>query len=64
MLEGEPRAREMQVVKEASFRLEMGGTVGLMEKAVMGGGGGRGMCKVSGGWWEGGVGCAVATHSR
>jgi hypothetical protein len=37
--------------EETSLRLEMGdGTVGLMEKAVMGGGWVRGMCKVSGSW--------------
>ena len=38
VLEGEPRAREMYVVKEASFRLVIGGAVGLIERAVMGGG--------------------------
>jgi hypothetical protein len=38
------------VVKEASLRLEMGGTEGLMEKEVTGGKGGKRMCKVSGGW--------------
>ncbi len=37
------------MVKEASFRLELGGTVGLMEKAVIGGGGVGVMCEVSGG---------------
>ena len=36
-LEGEPRAREMYVVKEASLRLVMGGAVGLMERASGGG---------------------------
>jgi hypothetical protein len=36
-------------MKEASFRLEMGGTVGLMEKAVMSGRKVRVMCEVSGG---------------
>ncbi len=44
------------MVKEASLRLEMGGTVGLIEKAVMGEGEGMGLCKVSGGWWGGGGG--------
>jgi hypothetical protein len=37
------------VVKEASFRLEMGGTGGLMEKALISGGGVGIMCEVSGG---------------
>jgi hypothetical protein len=37
------------VVKEASLRLEMGGTVGLMEKAVIGGDGEGVRCEVSGG---------------
>jgi hypothetical protein len=53
VLEGEPRAREMQVVKEASLRFEMGGTLGLMEGAVMGGERVGKMCGVSGGWWGG-----------
>ncbi len=42
VLEGEPRAREMYVLKEASLILVMGGAEGLMEKAVIsieGGGG-------------------------
>ena len=52
-LEGEPRQRETYVAKAASFRLEIGGVVGLMEKAEMsgmiegGGWGGRG-----GGMWS------------
>ena len=33
VLEGEPRERETYVAKAASLRLEMGGVVGLMEKA-------------------------------
>jgi hypothetical protein len=49
VLEGEPRAREMQVVKEASLRFEIGGTVGLMERAVIGGERVGEMCGVSGG---------------
>ena len=49
VLEGEPRAREMYVVKEASFMLVMGGEVGLMDRA-------RGVCRNSGGWWGGGCG--------
>jgi hypothetical protein len=36
-------------VKEASLRLEKGGTVGLIEKAVIDGEGVGKMCKVSGG---------------
>ena len=36
VLEGESRAREMYVVKDASFRLVIGGAVGLIERAVMG----------------------------
>jgi hypothetical protein len=54
VLEGEPRERETYVAKAASLRLEMGGVVGLMEKADIretklgvcggvGGGGGGGM---------------------
>ena len=51
VLEGEPRERETYVAKAASLRLEMGGVVGLMEKAEIkvgvcggvGGGGGGGM---------------------
>jgi hypothetical protein len=39
--------------------------VGLIEKAVMGGGQVGKMCGVSGGWWGGGGGMwSVATHSR
>jgi hypothetical protein len=53
VLEREPRAGEMSVVKEASLRFVMGGTVGLMERA--GERVGR-MCGVSGGWWGGGGG--------
>ena len=49
VLEGEPRAREMYVVKEASLMLVMGGAVGLMEKAVIGGGEVGILCEVSGG---------------
>jgi hypothetical protein len=49
VLEGEPRAREMYVVKEASLMLVMGGEVGLMDRA-------SGMCGDSGGWWGGGGG--------
>ena len=37
VLEGEPRAREMYVVKEASLMLVMGETVGLMDRASGGG---------------------------
>jgi hypothetical protein len=33
VLEGEPRERETYVAKAASLRLEIGGVVGLMEKA-------------------------------
>ncbi len=33
VLEGEPRERETYVAKAAYLRLEMGGVVGLMEKA-------------------------------
>ncbi len=36
-LEGEPRERETYVAKVASFRLEIGGVLGLMEKAEMSG---------------------------
>jgi hypothetical protein len=36
-LDGEPRERETYVAKGASLRLEMGGVVGLMEKAEMSG---------------------------
>jgi hypothetical protein len=42
----------------------MGGTVGLMEKAVMSGEELGVMCEVSGGEKEGEVGCGVATHFR
>ncbi len=35
VLEGEPRERETYLAKAASLRLEMGGVVGLMEKAEM-----------------------------
>ncbi len=41
-------------MKEASLRFEMGGTVGLMERAVIGGERVGEMCGVSGGWWGGG----------
>ncbi len=51
-------------MKEASLRFEMGGTVGLMERAVIGGERMGEMCGVSGGGGEVGVGCEVATHSR
>ena len=44
------------MVKEASLRLVIGGAVGLIERAVMGGGQVRKMCGVSGGWWGGGGG--------
>jgi hypothetical protein len=37
------------VVKEASFRLEMGGAVGLMEKAVISEGRLGVKCEISGG---------------
>jgi hypothetical protein len=43
-------------VKEASLRFEMGGTVELMERAVIGGKRVEGMCGVSGRWWGGGGG--------
>ena len=56
MLVGEPRAREMYVVKEASLMLVMGGEVGLMDRASMGGEQLGKMCEVSGGWWDGGGG--------
>ena len=36
-LAGEPRERETYVAKAASFRLKIGGVVGLMEKAEMSG---------------------------
>ncbi len=36
-LEGEPREREMYVAKAASFRLKIGGAVGLMKKAQVSG---------------------------
>ncbi len=36
-LEGEPRERETYVAKAVSFRLKIGGVVGLMEKAEMSG---------------------------
>ncbi len=49
VLEGEPRAREMYVVKEASLRFVIGGAVGLIERAVMGGEQLGKMCGVSGG---------------
>ena len=44
------------MVKEASFRLVIGGAVGLIERVVMGGGQVGMMCGVSGGWWGGGGG--------
>ena len=44
------------MVKDASFRLVIGGAVGLIERAVMGGGQVGTMCGVSGGWWGGGGG--------
>ena len=44
------------MVKEASFRLLIGGAVWLIERAVMGGGQVGKMCGVSGGWWGGGGG--------
>ncbi len=37
MLEGEPRERETYVAKAASLRLEIGGVVGLMERAEISG---------------------------
>ncbi len=55
-LEGEPRERETYVAKAASFRLKIGGKVGLMKKAEMSGvvvsecGGGRG--GRGGGMWS------------
>ena len=52
------------MVKDASFRLVIGGAVGLFERAVMGGGQVGKMCGVSGVGGEVGVGCGVATHSR
>ncbi len=36
-LEGDPRERETYVAKAASLRLEIGGVVGLMEKAELSG---------------------------
>jgi hypothetical protein len=44
------------VVKEASLRFVIGGAVGLVERAVMGGELVGKMCGVSGGWWGGGGG--------
>ncbi len=46
VFEGEPRERETYVAKAASLRLEMGGVVGLMEKAEMSG-------MIWGGWGGG-----------
>ena len=43
-------------MKEASLRFVTGGAVGLMEKAVIGGGRVGRMCEVSGEWWGGGGG--------
>jgi hypothetical protein len=37
VLEGEPRERETYVAKAASLRLEIGGVVGLMERAEISG---------------------------
>ncbi len=45
---GAKSARDI-VVKKASFRLAMGGTVELIEKAAIGGEGVGRMCEVSGG---------------
>jgi hypothetical protein len=62
VLEVEPRERETYVVKEASLMLEMGGTVGLMERAEMSGEGvgtwgwWERVYRVSGGWGGGGGG--------
>ena len=64
VLEGEPRAQEMYVVKEASLRLVTGGEVGLMEKAVISGGSVGDGGEVSGGCAGRGGGCGVATHSH
>ncbi len=50
VLEGEPREREMWVVKNASLRFEMGGTVGLMQKAEIRGEEVGRVCEVSGGY--------------
>ena len=58
VLEGEPRERETYVAKAASLRLEMGGVVGLMEKAEIK----LGVCGGVGGGV--GVGCGVATRSH
>ncbi len=49
-------------MKEASLRFEMGGTVGLMERAVIDGERVGKMCVVSGGWW-GGVGGMWSRHT-
>ena len=40
-----------------STRFVIGGAVGLMERAVMGGEQVGKMCEVSRGWWGGGGGC-------
>ena len=50
------------MVKDASFRLVIGGAVGLIERAVMGGGQVGKMCGVSGGWW-GGEGVMLSRHT-
>ncbi len=56
VLEGEPREREIYVAKATSLRLEIGGVVGLMEKAEINGtrwggwGGGSGWG--GGGMWS------------
>ncbi len=41
------------------MRFEMGGTVGLMKRAVMGGERVGKMCGVSGRWWGGGGGIGM-----
>ena len=64
MLEGEPRERATYVAKAASLRLDIGGVVGLMERAEI-------IRARLGGWGVGvgveggvGVGCGVATRSH
>ncbi len=57
VLEGELRERETYVTKAASLKLEMGGVVGLMEKAEMSGviwgvGWGGGCGGGGGGMWS------------
>ncbi len=41
-------------MKEAYLRFVIGGALGLMERAVIGGEQVGNVCEVSGGWWGGG----------